>query len=574
MKKNKTLNDLEEQKKEPDTLWDAFENISALVQISRFSQNNVYLVNHSLVKVRQFFDLNDMEILMLAYFLSHASLSTITLQEMAQNLNSSNIEILKQMPTIESLIKKGLIFEIKEDRWHRGGICKMYTVNSYVVDIIKKEERFDISKNLEEEISCTEDFLSYMDSLFYDRKNQKFPEFLFLRKIEHLLRKNQNLSFAKDLLAYNMDTEPNIVFLAFCIESFFNAEEEHRIASLLADIFDSSGQLRNIEKNIVRGTHQLIEKDLIEPSGGKHMFIPGRHYCLTQKAKDQFLKDLKGFKRQNKKPQDLLEAKNIAAKELFYNLTEQKQIQELTSLLSDENFRNIQERLEMKKMRRGFCCLFFGSPGTGKTETVYQIARLTGRDIMLVNISDMKNMYWGESEKRVKALFDRYRRVSKSQEIAPILLFNEADAVIGKREKVGHNASIDQTQNAMQNIILQEIEDLEGIMIATTNLTANMDKAFERRFLYKVEFKKPNLIARQKIWESIMPDISSKDAQILAEQYDFSGGQIENIARRYSVSEILSGGKPSIDEILEFCLEEKMGMDENQGSRIGFMGKD
>ena len=84
----------------------------------------------------------------------------------------------------------------------------------------------------------------------------------------------------------------------------------------------------------------------------------------------------------------------------------------------------------------------------------------------------------------------------------------------------------------MQNIILQELENLDGILIATTNMTQNMDKAFERRFLYKIEFSKPEKNIRKMLWKSMMPDLNEEDALALASRFDFSDGQIENIARK------------------------------------------
>lgn len=104
--------------------------------------------------------------------------------------------------------------------------------------------------------------------------------------------------------------------------------------------------------------------------------------------------------------------------------------------------------------------------------------------------------------------------------------------------------------NAMQNIILQEMENLEGIMIATTNLTSNMDSAFERRFLYKIEFMQPSLEAKQSIWRSMLPALSEADAKMLATRYDFSGGQIEIIARKQAVEEILTGNELDINRIV------------------------
>lgn len=125
---------------------------------------------------------------------------------------------------------------------------------------------------------------------------------------------------------------------------------------------------------------------------------------------------------------------------------------------------------------------FYGTPGTGKTETVLQIARKTGRDLIQVNVSEVKSMWVGESEKNIKGIFDDYKQKVKQSVKAPILLFNEADAIIGKRQ-VGAERAVEKMENSIQNIILQEIEQLDGILIATTNLAENMDKAFERRFL-------------------------------------------------------------------------------------------
>ena len=224
--------------------------------------------------------------------------------------------------------------------------------------------------------------------------------------------------------------------------------------------------------------------------------------------------------------------------------------------------------MEKSGMRRGFACLFYGAPGTGKTETVYQIAHSTGRDIFMVDISETKSMWYGESEKRVKKIFDTYRAYLKTCEIAPILLFNEADAIIGKRKESG-KGSIDQTENAIQNIILQEMENLEGIMIATTNLTQNLDKAFERRFLYKIEFDKPDVEAKENIWHTMLPALSKKERNELASSYDFSGGQIENIVRKYTVDCILNNENPSIDTIHLYCQSELLYKN-NEIRKIGF----
>ena len=184
----------------------------------------------------------------------------------------------------------------------------------------------------------------------------------------------------------------------------------------------------------------------------------------------------------------------------------------------DIAYQKIQERMKEKGFRNGFACLFYGSPGTGKTETVYQLARKTGRSIMVVDVPRIKSKWVGESEKNIKALFDRYREQVKRAKLTPILLFNEADAIIGIR-KNGASSAVDKMENSIQNIILQEMESLDGIMIATTNLQQNMDKAFERRFLYKIKFEKPTEEARTHIWHAMIPELSELDVHTLASKY-------------------------------------------------------
>ena len=181
-----------------------------------------------------------------------------------------------------------------------------------------------------------------------------------------------------------------------------------------------------------------------------------------------------------------------------------------------------------------------------------QLARQTGRDLVEVNVDEIKSKWVGESEQNIKEVFTRYRNMVKLSKVAPILFFNEADAIFGKRlENI--TRSVDKMENSMQNIILEELETLDGILIATTNLTCNLDGAFERRFLYKIEFSKPSLESKSMIWQSMIPELSLADAKTLAQNYDFSGGQIENIARKQIVDNIITGSPLSMDKLRQHC---------------------
>ena len=178
-------------------------------------------------------------------------------------------------------------------------------------------------------------------------------------------------------------------------------------------------------------------------------------------------------------------------------------------------------------------------------------------------------MWVGQSEKNIQAVFDHYKELCKGSGRTPILLFNESDAILNKRLS-NVRSSVDQMSNSMQNIILQSMEEMEGIMLCTTNLVdQNLDPAFERRFLYKLKFPETTPEVRAKIWKSMLPELNEDDALVLAKKFNFSGGQIENVVRRWNIDEILYGTPDNmLDKLTELCESEKLEKMNNR--KIGF----
>lgn len=246
---------------------------------------------------------------------------------------------------------------------------------------------------------------------------------------------------------------------------------------------------------------------------------------------------------------------SIEPVELFYSKKNKEEIDRLIHSLTNEKLKEIRERMQMHKFSTGINILFYGYPGTGKTETVKQIARMTKRDIFWVDVSELKSMWYGQTEKNIRRLFDRYREYCEGTKNSPILLFNEADAIISKRQQVFN--PIGQVENSIQNILLEEMEKHSGILIATTNLLINFDPAFERRFLFKIEFDKPDVRIRAKIWKSKLSYLSESDCEELAREFEFSGGQIDNICKKAIIDEILTGQKANFFQILQYCQTER-----------------
>lgn len=384
-----------------------------------------------------------------------------------------------------------------------------------------------------------------------------------------LLDENPQLEIVKAVNNLKVSYNDKYIILYFCKSLVVDGEEGVPL-SIFDDEFDD---IFDFSESALRGYHSFVKQGLIEPLKRDNLFQRDI-YGLTEKARKLFLTEYELPKRKEKELRvdnaSIIHCKSIMPKTLYYSSEDRGQIDTLKGLLEDKQLKAIRKRLEDANMRKGFNCLFYGLPGTGKTETTLQLARLTGRDIMQVDISSIRDKWYGETEKIVRGIFDSYAQLVKNAKRIPILLINEADALLSVRTGIGNNPSIDKTENAIQNILLEAMENNDGIMIATTNLTCNLDSAFDRRFLYKIEFHQPSIEAKTNIWKAFLPELDLDDATTLARSFDFSGGQIENIARKALVDHLLFGSKPDLDRIMELCSNERISGRGLERKPIGF----
>ena len=481
----------------------------------------------------------------------------VDFDDLAKHLDVSNIRILGYSGDIDALARRRLL------RYRDAKDEDCFDIPQPVIKALKRNEVYEMPsrKNLD----CAGLF-EVIGQMFEDLDDDAIlPKDLY-EELQVLFKENPQVGFVKHIKELgHLRLEDFLLLLFFCHRLVNKDDDDIRFGQMedcfttQADYVVAKGRLRNSE-------HPLIIKKLIEHRCEDGIADTSR-YKLTEQTKRHLLAEMR-LNIAEEKLADVIKAKDLKEKKMFYVEENQRQVGELQSFFVPENYQKIRSRMEQTGFRTGFACLFYGGPGTGKTETVYQLARQTGRDIMVVDVPQIKSKWVGDSEKNIKALFDRYRELVKKAKQTPILLFNEADAIIGIRKQGAQNA-VDKMENSIQNIILQEMEMLDGIMIATTNLTQNLDKAFERRFLYKIKFEKPTVEARVLIWRTMIPDLSEMDAKTLAAKYDFSGGQIENIARHYTIDSILHDAKEDkLAMLINHCDNERL--DENTPKRIGF----
>ncbi len=556
--------------KEPDTwtIISAMNRVLELAENSSLSEMFWKACESPLAFLRQELGLTNIQIVVLSIMVETGE--PLTWKSIGNYLNCSRLSIMVYSEEIEEMVTKRWI--IRRGVHEIGGFFQGFALVPGVVTALRHNKAFvpekidglteqqfvdklekHINKNIDNRHVCFEDDEEWM---------------------MQLVKANPELPLCREVMKYDDDihVQSLLLMIVFDYAQWEGSDGEGLQFQTIDNLYPDEGDCEFMRLSLRDGNHILMADELIE-----HKCIDGQvntdQYMLTRKAKTELLSNYKPShsrcNRQAPNGRMLKSHKTIKEKSLFFNDSEQEQIDRLTSLLSKENLPSVQQRLEEQGMRKGFACLFYGAPGTGKTETVMQIARQTGRDLMQVDIAGLRDKFVGESEKNIKEVFQRYRALCRNSAVMPILFFNEADAIINKRsENVEH--SVDKMDNAMQNIILQEIEDLDGILIATTNLTSNLDKAFERRFLYKVEFHKPDTDVKAKIWCSMLKDISTDDARQLASHFDFSGGQIENIARKRTVDYILSGKVADLNEIESYCQAELLANKKERHHIAGF----
>ncbi len=208
----------------------------------------------------------------------------------------------------------------------------------------------------------------------------------------------------------------------------------------------------------------------------------------------------------------------------------------------------------------GVAALFSGASGTGKTMAAQVIANDLGAELFQVDLAKTISKYIGETEQRLDEVFDAAERVGA------VLLFDEADALFGKRSEV--KDAHDRYANIEVAYLLQRMEQYSGLTVLTTNMRQNMDRAFLRRLRFILEFPFPGAKERRRIWDRVFaggaPRADDIDFDFLARRLNLTGGHIQQIAVNAA---FMAAGDPEADAIAmahvarAACVElRKLGM--------------
>jgi SpoVK/Ycf46/Vps4 family AAA+-type ATPase len=196
-------------------------------------------------------------------------------------------------------------------------------------------------------------------------------------------------------------------------------------------------------------------------------------------------------------------------------------------------------------LSRGVSALFSGEPGTGKTMAASVVASELGLELIRIDLASVVSKFVGETEKNLARIFD------EAQDSHAMLLFDEADALFGKRTEV--KSAQDRYANLEVNYILQRMETFDGVSVLTTNLEGSIDAALQRRLNFRVRFPEPEAAEREQLWRRLLPPDAEVDGEIdfarLAERYEMTGGYIKNAIVRAAVIAARDGRRLTRDDL-------------------------
>lgn len=363
-------------------------------------------------------------------------------------------------------------------------------------------------------------------------------------------RIDSRLSLSKiDIPAQNLIKEchlskkEEIIFFALLKEEYYGGDGYYRDMNNLINLVSSDEYERIQNRALLDEKGTLVEKGLLDfgemlnPFGGivRTFFIP-----------EEVLRKL--IKSPKKRSSKISLATALIEQEIFELIEPRVGLDEivlpestrsmLESILKQVDPAIIKRLQEWGIIHKGkgvqAKILFYGAAGTGKTLSAQGIAKALKKPILSFDCSKILSMYVGESEKNVRKIFDSYKELAAKSKTAPVLLLDEADQFLSSR--IHSLSGAEKMHNQMQNIFLEQIERFSGVLIATTNLVESMDSAFSRRFDYKIEFKRPDVGMRERLWEKFLPKNAQYDTpestltKQLA-QYDLSGAQIELVVK-------------------------------------------
>ena len=476
-------------------------------------------------------------------------------------------EHLNKIQLIKSLLEFGWLVQSGFDQLKLSEMAQLELLNSVVTlspAFLKLLEKGSLEFVLPE-IKKYEDHLEYLQDQFFridlaqqlnlvkSNFDENSPNINRLRskltllenRIKERIKETDGSIMLEDFFKqHSLNEQEQLMFLALLKEEYSGGDGTLRDMNSLITLISSDDYEKIKYRSLLEEGSNLVSNSLVDYDEVLTAFGGiNRNFYIPDDILYKISHPTKKTTRSTKMKLDTL----IKEQETFELITTTKTLDDvvlndktkevLESLLKqmDKNVFNRLKEWGIKDKKRNIEAriIFYGFAGTGKTLTAPAFARTLKRQVLSFDCSKILSMYVGESEKNVRAIFDKYYELRDKSKSEPILLLNEADQFLSSRTASGASGS-EKMHNQMQNIFLEQIERFDGILIATTNLLESFDKAFSRRFNYKIEFKKPNYEQRVELWKKLLPSnlpLSDEFELEKLAKHDLTGGQIEMVIK-------------------------------------------
>jgi predicted transcriptional regulator len=463
---------------------------------------------------------------------------------------------------LQDLIRKGLI-KRKLSRW---------THESSTYQLAELTEKAIIQGNKQilnnENIITFEKFIERFSEIFEDIENEQAYYEDINNEIYTLWEDFKIIPFLKWCSQFNLDLASKIILSSMLHHHFLVGTEQINVEHIINLTEKKQIKRQKLKISLIDRTNKLLEYNLID--FGRNQFASIDNMILNESVLENIGEPFYQVTNPKKlilKRGELIMPDEIDRETLFFNRDQEFKINQIETLLQPEKYEAALLTLQKNQLCNSFTVLLFGAPGTGKTSSVKSIAKSSNRPIYHVETEKIRDMYVGASEKHLAEIFSEYYKCQKHLGIDPILLLNEADSLLGSR--VNAKSGAEKMENTMANILLEKLETFKGILIATTNMTENLDYAFERRILFKIAIDKPDKITQRKIIESNFITLSQSIIDKTLRDFNLTGAEINNIKKKFLITGLINNEVNINDCFYELCQEE-FSMSNKKRNKIGF----
>ncbi len=496
---------------------------------------------------------------------------SLVYQVLTELFPSENYDYIKQLPLVKNLLDLGWIAQSNFAQIKIGESSNLELIHSSVslsMACVKLLEEGTLEAELPP-LTPYNDNLEYLKDQFqrielyqkistirhhYAKKSlnidrlTKRQEKLEERIAERIKQSTQDLPVEILFKDNELNKNEQIIFLALLKEEYSGEMESLREMNMLINLISESDYDKIKNRALIEDSSTLIDKEIIDYD---ELLTTFGGVTRSFFINEEYLHDIM-HPHKSKKPEKIKIEALVEEQEIFELMKPKTKLEDvvlhpktrelLDTILKqmDKNVAKLLAEWGVTDKKKGIDAklIFYGPPGTGKTMTALSFSKTLKRNVLSFDCSKILSMYVGESEKNVRKIFDSYKELAKKTKTQPVLLLNEADQFLSARTTSGGGGS-DKMHNQMQNIFLEQIENFEGILIATTNLLETIDVAFSRRFDYKIEFSKPNFKQRITLWQNMLPQNADYEEDFSIESLakaELTGGQIKVIIKNTALT--------------------------------------